>query len=112
MRRVAKQCPAASDALTLCAEALINLHPWDYWKKDGSAQPWTQEFIDLLEKAIKIDPMHPGALHLYIHAVEASPDPYRASDEADRLQMLAPAAGHLVHMPGHIYVRTGRYADT
>lgn len=111
MRGVAKQFPEDSDALTLCAEALMNLHPWDYWKKDDSAQPWTQEFIDLLERALKIDPMHPGALHLYIHAVEASPDPFRASDEADRLQFLTPAAGHLVHMPGHIYIRTGRYTD-
>jgi hypothetical protein len=64
-----------------------------------------------LEKALKIDPMHPGALHLYIHAVESSPDPYRGSDEAERLLKLAPAAGHLVHMSGHIYIRTGRYAD-
>lgn len=111
MRSLVKQYPEDSDALTLCAEALMNLHPWDYWKKDGSAQPWTQEFVDLLEKALKIDPMHPGALHLYIHAVESSTDPFRASDEADRLQHLTPAAGHLVHMPGHIYVRTGRYAD-
>ena len=111
MREVVKQFPEDSDALTLCAESLMNLHPWDYWKKDGTAQPWTQEFIDLLERALKLDPMNPGALHLYIHAVEASPDPYRASDEADRLQYLTPAAGHLVHMPGHIYIRTGRYAD-
>lgn len=111
MRELVKEYPEDSDALTLCAESLMNLHPWDYWKKDGSAQPWTQEFVDMLEKALRIDPNHPGALHLYIHAVEASPDPYRASDEADRLQYLTPAAGHLTHMPGHIYIRTGRYAE-
>jgi len=111
MREVAKQFPNDSDVLTLTAESLLNLHPWDYWKKDGSAQPWTQEFLDLLEKAMTIDPMNPGALHLYIHAVEASPDPYRGTAAADRLQHLTPTAGHLVHMPGHIYVRTGRYED-
>jgi tetratricopeptide (TPR) repeat protein len=111
MRQVVKDFPEDSDALALCAEAQMNLHPWDYWKKDGTAQPWTEEFIGMLEKALKIDPMHPGALHLYIHAVEASPDPFRATDEADRLLQLAPAAGHLVHMPGHIYIRTGRYDD-
>jgi tetratricopeptide (TPR) repeat protein len=111
MREVAKQFPNDSDVLTLAAESLMNLHPWDYWKKDGSAQPWTQEFIDLLEKAMKIDPMNPGALHLYIHTVEASTDPFRGTAAADRLQHLTPAAGHLVHMPGHIYVRTGRYED-
>lgn len=111
MREVVKQFPEDPDALTLCAESLMNLHPWDYWKKDGTAQPWTQEFVDMLEKALRLDPMNPGALHLYIHAVESSPDPFRASDEADRLQYLTPAAGHLVHMSGHIYVRTGRYAE-
>lgn len=111
MREVVKEYPNDSDALTLCAESLMNLHPWDYWRKDGSPQPWAPEFLGLLEKALAIDPMHPGALHLYIHAVEASPDPYRGTAAADRLQHLTPAAGHLVHMPGHIYIRTGRYED-
>jgi tetratricopeptide (TPR) repeat protein len=100
-----------SDIVTLHAEALMDLHPWDYWLKDGSAQPWTGEILSTIDEAIALSPKHPGANHLKIHAHEASADPGKATTSADLLQKLVPSAGHLVHMPSHIYIRTGRYAD-
>jgi hypothetical protein len=89
----------------------MNLRPWDLWKPDGSMQPETPEILATLERVIQVNPGHPGALHLYIHAVEAGPDPKRGEMAADRLRPVMPAAGHLVHMPSHIYLRIGRYAD-
>lgn len=109
MGEVAKQYPEDMDAATLYAEALMDLHPWDYWTKDGKAQAWTPEILTTVEKVMERAPLHPGANHLYIHAMEASPHPERALASADRLRDLVPGAGHLVHMPAHIYIRTGRY---
>jgi tetratricopeptide (TPR) repeat protein len=111
MGALAAKYPADADIQTLYAEALMDLHPWDFWLRDGSAQPWTAEILRVLDRALEIDENHPGANHLRIHALEASKEPARAMVNADRLASLAPGAGHLVHMPAHIYIRTGRYAD-
>lgn len=111
MREVARRFPDDLDAGTLFADALMNLRPWDLWTLDGAPQPGTGEIVATLERVLAADPMHPGANHLYIHAVEASPEPRRAEAAADRLRTLMPGAGHLVHMPSHIYYRIGRYAD-
>ncbi len=112
MRAVAAHYPDDPEVLALTAEALMDLHPWDFWLPDGSIQPWTKEITDLLETALAIDENHPGAIHLYIHAVEQSQTPERAEPYADRLADITPAAGHLVHMPAHIYMRVGRYHDS
>jgi tetratricopeptide (TPR) repeat protein len=111
MRAVAQRHPDDADVQTLAAEALMDLHPWDLWERSGAARPWTQEILTLLEKALALDPNHPGANHFYIHAVEASQQPERALASAEKLRTLVPGAGHLVHMPAHIYIRTGRYWD-
>lgn len=111
MRDVARRFPADLDAGTLLADALMNLRPWSLWTPEGKPQPGTEEIVATLERVLAADPMHPGANHLYIHAVEASSDPRRAEAAADRLLRLMPGAGHLVHMPSHIYYRVGRYAD-
>lgn len=110
MGRLAAKYPKDLDAQTLYAEALMDLHPWNYWKKDGTAQPWTPKIMSVLESVIEQDPYHPGANHLYIHAVEAE-QPEKALSSADRLRQLIPGAGHLVHMPAHIYIRTGDYHE-
>ncbi len=99
-----------ADVATLFAESLMDLQPWDLWTHGGQPKGRTKEIIAVLEAALRIDPDHPGALHLYIHAVEASPNPGRALAAADRLRRLVPDAGHLVHMPSHIDVRVGHYA--
>ncbi len=111
MRQAAKDFPNDSMVLTLLAEALMNLHPWDYWDKTGAPKSWTPEIINTIDSALKIDPNQLGANHLHIHAVEASPNPQRAEESADRLRELAPDSGHLLHMPAHIYMRIGRYED-
>lgn len=111
MRQLAQQYPGDLDAATLCAEALMDLHPWNYWKADGNPQPWTLEILNILEAVIKRSPNHPGANHFYIHAIEASLNPERALASADRLRNLVPGAGHLVHMPSHIYIRIGKYHE-
>jgi tetratricopeptide (TPR) repeat protein len=111
MREVSRRFPADLDAATLFADALMNLRPWSLWMPDGKPQPGTEEIVATLERVLAADPRHPGANHLYIHAVEASPDPRRAEAAADRLLGLMPGAGHMVHMPSHIYYRIGRYAD-
>lgn len=103
--------PEDDDAAAIYAEAWMNTMPWDYWSADGEPKPDTVKVINALETIIARSPEHPLALHLYIHAVEASADPGRAEDEADRLADLVPASGHLVHMPAHIYWRVGRYDD-
>ena len=110
MRRLAAARPDDDDAQVLFAEALMNLRPWDHWKPDGTPQPGTEELIATLEKVLARTPNHPGANHYYIHAVEASPHPEKAATAADRLTRLVPGAGHLVHMPAHIKMRTGDYA--
>lgn len=111
MRGVMKQYPNDLDAAALCAEALMDLRPWDLWAPDGKPQPGTPEIVSILEGVLKRNPDHIGAIHYYIHTVEASPEPARAERYADRLAALAPYAGHLVHMASHIYLRVGRYED-
>src|SRR5262245_58233624 len=110
MRQVAKQFPQDVDVLSLFAESLLDLSPWDYWLEGGQPKETTVEAMDALERAMALSPQHPGALHYYIHAVEKV-KPELATPAADRLRDLVPDAGHLVHMPGHIYMRTGRYKD-
>ena len=103
------QFPDDVEIATLYADALMNLHPWDLWQKDGNPQPWTPEIVDLLEKTLATNSNHPGAIHYYIHAIEASTFATKALPYADRLSDMMPAAGHMVHMPSHIYIRTGYY---
>jgi tetratricopeptide (TPR) repeat protein len=109
MREVSKKFPDDLDAATLFAEAGMNLHPWGLWHMDGSPEEGTEEIVATLESVIRREPNHLGAIHYYIHAVEASRSPERALAGANRLAQLAPAAGHIVHMPAHIYIRTGDY---
>ncbi len=111
MREVAHAYPDDTDAATLFAESLMDLRPWALWTLDGQPQPGTLEIVATLEAVMKKDPLHPGANHYYIHAIEASPQPDRGLVAAARLHDLVPGAGHLVHMPSHIYMRTGRYAE-
>jgi len=111
MRAVAQKFPDDLDAVTLFAQSLMDTSPWNYWNADGSPREFTNDVISSLESVLTRKADHPGAIHLYIHAVEASPDPKRAEPYADRLAALVPGAGHLVHMPGHIYLRTGRFDD-
>jgi tetratricopeptide (TPR) repeat protein len=109
MRDLSRKYPDDPDAATLYADSLMNLRPWKLWRADGTPEPGTDEIVATLENVLLRDPNHIGAMHLYIHAVEASSHPERASPDADRIATLAPAAGHLVHMPAHIYERTGNY---
>src|SRR5438552_2623867 len=111
MREVAKKFPDDLDAATLFAESGMDLHPWGLWHHDGTPEAGTEEIVTALESVIKRDPNHMGAVHYYIHAVEASPSPERALAGANKLAAMAPAAGHLVHMPAHVYIRTGDYAS-
>jgi tetratricopeptide (TPR) repeat protein len=99
------------DVATLYAESLMNLQPWDYWTADGEAVRRAEEIVAVLEGGMSNNELHPGANHFYIHAVEASKDPARAVPAAERLEALVPGSGHLVHMPSHIYINVGRYAD-
>lgn len=110
MRQVVQQYPDDLDAATLFAEALMDTTPWDYWAEDGTPKPEGAEIIATLESVLQRNPNHPGALHLYIHAVEAE-RPELAAQAADRLRDLNINTGHLIHMPGHIYIRVGRYHD-
>lgn len=109
MRRVRERFPDDADVAVLAAEALMDTRPWDQWTKDGKPQPGTAEVLAALERARALAPDHPGALHLTIHALEASPWPERAADAADRLRALVPDSSHLVHMPSHVDVRIGRW---
>jgi tetratricopeptide (TPR) repeat protein len=108
MKRVAERFPDDLDAATLHVEASMNLQPWNYWQRDGQPHDGYAETIALTENVIARSPQHPGALHLYIHLMEAM-RPEKAVAAADRLLTLMPAAGHMVHMPSHIYQRVGRY---
>ncbi len=103
--------PADPDVAVLYADAVMNTMPWDYWSRDGKPRTGIPEIVEALQAVIARTPDHPGANHIFIHAVEASPDPDRAVASADRLGGLVPGAGHLVHMPAHIYIRVGRYGD-
>src|SRR5712691_5459685 len=109
MRDVVTRFPDDLDAATLFAEAGMNLHPWGLWLLDGTPEDGTEEIVSTLESVIRREPNHLGAIHYYIHSVEASSSPERALAGANRLAQLAPAAGHIVHMPAHIYIRTGDY---
>ncbi len=111
MREVARDYPNDLDIQTMFAEALMDTMPWDYYGKGNVPRPATVEVITTLESVMARAPAHPGALHYYIHAVEASDDPGRAEAASDRLLKLVPGAGHLVHMPAHVYLRVGRYDD-
>jgi len=108
MRQVYQDEPTDTDGATMYAEALMNLRPWDYWTEDGQPRPGTKDLVPVLENVLNKNPDHPGACHYYIHAVEAW-QPQRALPCAERLPSLAPGAGHLVHMPSHIYIRLGMY---
>src|ERR1700756_4617498 len=109
MRKVSADSPDDLDAATLFAESGMNLHPWGLWHQDGTPEAGTEEIVATLESVLKRDPNHLGAVHYYIHTVEASNNPERALAGANRLAALAPGAGHIVHMPAHIYIRTGDY---
>jgi tetratricopeptide (TPR) repeat protein len=111
MRGVHREFPDDADVGALFAEALADLRPWDLWTADGQPQPGTEELVALLEAVMAKAPRHLLALHLYIHAVEASPHPEKADQAAERLRDVAPGLGHLVHMPSHIDVRRGRWAE-
>ena len=111
MEGLSSKYPDDTDAASLYAEALMNTMPWNYWAEDGNPKPDTIKVINTIESVLDKDPNHPLAIHLYIHAVEASSNPGRAEEAADRLADLVPGAGHLVHMPSHIYWRVGRYED-
>ena len=112
MREVSKAYPDDLDAATIFAESLMDLNPWKLWSKDGKAAPGTAEIVATLERVLRRDPEHLGANHYYIHALEASKHPERALPSAERLQRIAPNSGHIVHMPGHIYLQLGDYEKT
>jgi tetratricopeptide (TPR) repeat protein len=111
MRSLRSRYPNDPDAAVLCAEALMDLRPWDLYDASGAPKPGAEEIVSILEGVVKDYPRHTGALHLYIHALEASAHPERAETAADKLAKLTPEAGHLIHMPSHIYLRVGRYDD-
>jgi tetratricopeptide (TPR) repeat protein len=110
MKKLSEKYPDDLDAVTLYAESMMDLKPWQYWSDDGKPAEGTEHIIEVLESVMRRDPLHPGANHYYIHAVEASNYPERALPSAARLETFAPAAGHLVHMPAHVYLRVGDYA--
>ena len=110
MRALAQRHPRDAEIATLAAEAELNLHPYDWWDADGAAKPWTNTATDLLARALRLDPDHPGANHYWIHVMESSAHPERALASAGRLETLVPGSGHLLHMPAHVYMRVGRYA--
>ena len=99
------------DVLALTAEAMMDVHPWDYWKADGKPQPWTPDIRGMIEAGLEMAPRHPMLNHLYIHILEAGPDVAKATAAANVLRDLQPGLGHMVHMPSHIDVRTGRWED-
>ncbi len=111
MDAVSRLYPQDDDVVTLWAESAMDLRPWNYWRPDGTPYPGTKLIRERIETVMKRSPNHPGALHYYIHLVEPTRDAVLAEPAADRLLTLMPAAGHMVHMPSHIYQRVGRYAD-
>ena len=110
MAEIVRRWPDDETAATLYAEALMDLTPWVYWDGPNQPRPGTDRIVSLLEQVMAANPSHPGACHYYIHAVEQY-HPELAVECAERLARLMPGAGHIVHMPGHIYIRVGRYAD-
>jgi tetratricopeptide (TPR) repeat protein len=111
MREVHRRFPQDLDAAMLYVESVMDLRPWGYWQRDGTPHEGTAEIVALTEQVLAKNPRHPAALHMYIHLMEATTTPGKAERAADTLLTLMPAAGHMVHMPGHIYQRIGRYAD-
>lgn len=109
MRGLYQKYPEQADVATLFAEAEMDLHPWNYWSREGEPRPWTPEIIAALERALRLSARHPGANHFYIHAMEASREPGKALASANRLGRLVPDSGHMVHMPSHIYARVGAW---
>ena len=112
MRGLSQRYPSDLDAATLFAASLMNVHPWDYWTPDSQPKPGTLELVATLEGILDRNADHIGAIHYYIHAVEASSQPERALPYARRLAAQIPGSGHLVHMPSHIYLRVGLYEDS
>lgn len=111
MRQVHRRFPADPDIAMLYVESMMDLRPWGYWMPDGRPHEGTAEIVALTERVMRAHPKHPGALHMYVHLIEPTATPERAEQAADALLTLMPAAGHMVHMPSHIYQRVGRYAD-
>jgi tetratricopeptide (TPR) repeat protein len=111
MRKAAQRFPDDLNAAALFAGSMMDLRPWDYWTRDGRPHPGTEEIAEVLQSVMRRSPDHPGALHFWIHLMEPTKNPEMAETAADRLLHLVPGAGHLVHMPSHIYVRVGRYRD-
>jgi tetratricopeptide (TPR) repeat protein len=111
MRAVYEQYPNDLDAAMLYVESVMDLRPWGYWQRDGAPHVRTDDIVEITERVMARNPKHPGAVHMYIHLMEGTATPEKAERAADTLQTLMPAAGHMVHMPGHIYQRIGRYAD-
>lgn len=111
MGELAESYPDDQHIKALYAEALMDLHPWDFWAKNGDAQPWTPEILGVLEAVIEVNPHHIGVNHFYIHATEASRTPELALESANNLRLAVPGAGHLVHMPSHTYIRVGEYHE-
>lgn len=112
MRALIAKYPEDLDARTQFAEALMVLHPWDFYDAAGAPRPWTQEIVTVLEKVMGEEPEHPGANPLYVYVIESSPQPDRAADAAERLQRIAPSAGHLVHLAAHVWFRLGRFHES
>src|SRR5688572_6399356 len=111
MRRVHERFPDDLDAAMLYVESVMDLRPWGYWQRDGAPHARTEDIVALTERVLARNPKHPGAVHMYIHLMEGTATPEKAEQAADTLLTLMPAAGHMVHMPAHIYQRIGRYAD-
>jgi len=111
MRRVHERFPDDLDAAMLYVESVMDLRPWGYWQRDGAPHARTNDIVTLTEQVLARNPKHPGAVHMYIHLMEGTATPEKAEQAADTLLTLMPAAGHMVHMPAHIYQRVGRYAD-
>ena len=111
MRALTDRHADDADIAVLAAEAMMNQHAYDYWRKNGTPQPWTPEIVEMLEKALRLAPTHPGAHHYRIHLYEDSRQPELALASAEQLGALTPIVGHLVHMPSHVFFRLGRYRD-
>jgi len=112
MKAAYSEFPENDFVATLYAESIMNLHAWDFYsRKGGEPRPWTAELVEVLERALATNPKNPLANHLYLHATEAAPDVEKALASAERLKTLVPSAGHLVHMPSHIYINTGDYHE-
>ncbi len=111
MRQVMNRYPDDADIAAFTGEALMDLHPWDLWEKSGQPKPWTPEIISIGEKVLALHPNHPQGLHLFMHIMEAGPNPEKALPYADALRFLVPGSGHLTHMPSHLYINTGDFHE-